>query len=74
MEQFSTATITSLKIKTLGTLVAEDWMGHEKFSSDEEMYASYRKYYGDKVDANSEVKILTFDFRKDSPTMVDKGA
>ena len=63
-EQFGTATITSLKIRTLGTLTVDDWIGHEKFSSDEKMYASYRKYYGDKVDENSEVKILTFDFKK----------
>lgn len=63
-EQFGTATITSLKTKTLGTLTADDWVGHEKFSSDEEMYASYKKYYGDKVDENSEVKVLKFDFKK----------
>jgi hypothetical protein len=63
-QEFGMATITSLTVKTLGTLNAEDWMGHEKFASDEEMYATYRKYYGDKVDQTSEVKILTFDFRK----------
>ncbi|OYV63676.1 MAG: hypothetical protein B7X03_00755 [Parcubacteria group bacterium 21-58-10] len=33
-EQFGTATITSLKIKTLGTLEADDWMGHVNFSID----------------------------------------
>lgn len=63
-EQFGIAKIMSLKIKTLGTLTADDWIEHEKYSSDEEMYASYRKYYGDKVDENSEVKILTFDFKE----------
>lgn len=61
-EQFGTATITSLKRKALGSLVDNDWVGHERYASDEEMYASYRKYYGDKVDEHSEVKILTFDF------------
>lgn len=61
-EQFGTATITSLKTKALGSLADDDWVGHERYASDEEMYASYRKYYGDKVDENSEVKILTFDF------------
>ena len=63
-EPFGTATITSVKTKTLGSLTDADWVGHEKFSSEKEMYATYRKYYGDKVDKNSEVKILTFDFRK----------
>jgi len=62
-EQFGLATITSLKIRTLGTLTDEDWVGHERFSSEEEMYSTYRKYYGDKVDKDSEVKILTFDFK-----------
>lgn len=63
-KQFGTAIIKSLATKTLGTLTDTDWVGHEKYKSEEEMYASYRKYYGDKVDENSEVKILTFDFRK----------
>ncbi len=62
MEFFGEAIITSLKAKTLGNLTDDDWNGHEKFSSEEEMYFTYRKYYGDKVDKNTEVKILTFDF------------
>lgn len=61
-QTFGTAVIATLCTKTLGSLTEEDWVGHERFSSDDEMYATYRKYYGDKVDANSEVKILTFDF------------
>lgn len=63
-KEFGRATITSIVIKTLGSLADEDWVGHEKYSSDEEMYTTYRKYYGDKVDENSEVKILTFGFKK----------
>jgi len=64
LKEFGEAIITSLKIKTLGSLTDEDWIGHEKFSSEEEMYKSYKKYYGDKVNKDSEVKILTFDFKK----------
>jgi len=63
-KQFGTALITSLTTKTLGTLTDEDKAGHEKYSSDDEMYASFRNYYGDKVDENSEVKILTFELKK----------
>ncbi|TSC63883.1 MAG: Uncharacterized protein G01um101491_436 [Parcubacteria group bacterium Gr01-1014_91] len=63
-KQFGAAKILTTKTKTLGTLTSDDWIGHEKFPSDEEMYASYRKYYGDKVDENSEVKILTFGFKE----------
>lgn len=61
-KEFGTAVIISLYTKTLGTLEDKDWGGHEKFNSEEEMYETYRKYYGDKVSAESEVKILKFDF------------
>jgi len=63
-DEFGTAMIKSVKIKTLGSLTDTDWVGHEKYHSDEEMYADFRKYYGNKVDGNSEVKILTFNFTK----------
>ena len=63
-QQFGIATITSLKIKTLGSLNNDDWIGHEKFSSEEEMYNVYKKYYGDRVDENAEVKIVTFNFAR----------
>lgn len=62
-EEFGTAKITDVKIRTLGTLTDEDWVGHEKFENDEEMYRTYKKYYGDKVDSDSQVKIVYFDFK-----------
>jgi hypothetical protein len=61
-EEFGTATLTSVKVTTLGTLTDEDWDGHERFSSEDEMYATYKKYYGDTVGPETEVKILSFDF------------
>ena len=61
-ETFGTATITAMYIKTLGSLEDRDWEGHERFASDEEMYATYREYYGDKVNPDTEVKIITFSF------------
>ena len=64
LKEFGEAIIISLKIKTLGSLTDDDWIGHERFSSEEEMYSSYKKYYGDRVNKDSEVKILTFDFKK----------
>ncbi len=63
-EQFGSAIINSIKIKTLGTLSEEDWEGHERFASEDEMYSTYRKYYGDKVGPDSEVKLLKFDFKQ----------
>lgn len=62
-EEFGTAKITDLKVRTLGTLTDEDWVGHEKFKNDEEMFETYKKYYGDKVNLDSEVKIIYFDFK-----------
>ncbi len=63
-KEFGMAIITSLKVKKLGTLTDEDWIGHEKFPSEDVMYETYRKYYGDRVNPDSEVKILTFKLRK----------
>ena len=63
LKPFGTAGITRVYIKTLGSLEDKDWEGHERFPSEEEMYATYRKYYGDKVDENTEVKIISFDFK-----------
>lgn len=62
-EEFGSAIITTLSQKTLGTLKDEDWEGHERFPSEAAMYATCRQYYGDGVDANTEVKIINFDFR-----------
>jgi uncharacterized protein YqfB (UPF0267 family) len=62
LDSFGTAVITSLYTKTLGTLEDKDWEGHERFASDEEMYATYRKYYGNNVNEDSEVKIISFAF------------
>jgi hypothetical protein len=62
-EMFGTAQLTSVKMRTLGTLTEEDWIGHERFATEDEMYATYRTFYGETVDETSEVKILTFDFK-----------
>lgn len=61
-EVFGEIIITDVRTRTLGTLTEEDWEGHERFGSEEEMYKTYRGYYGDRVGPDSEVKILKFDF------------
>lgn len=63
LEAFGTATITNLRVKKLGTLEDKDWEGHERFDSETDMYSTYRKYYGDGVSPETEVKILSFEFR-----------
>ena len=43
---------------------SDDFVGHEKFDSIEEIIKNLRKYYGDVVDGNSIVKIIHFSFKK----------
>jgi hypothetical protein len=56
------ARITTLKTNTLGNLTDSDWEGHERYASNEEMYAFYQKFYGPDVGPNTELKILNFTF------------
>ncbi|MCR4283952.1 MAG: hypothetical protein NUV64_01355 [Parcubacteria group bacterium] len=44
----------------MSELEEADFDGHEKFSSEEEMYQTYRTYYGDKVGPDTIVKIIRF--------------
>ncbi len=63
LEAFGTGEITRLTTRTLSTLTEDDWKGHERFTSEVEMYATYRSYYGNAVDENTEVKLITFTFQ-----------
>ncbi len=65
-ELFGIATVSDVVIRTLGTLEDADWVGHERYESDEAMYAEYRSYYGDTVGPNSEIKLIDFDFAPSS--------
>lgn len=57
---FAQAELTKVWEKTLGTLDDADWEGHERFASEEEMYKTYKGYYGDRVDKDTVVKIIQF--------------
>jgi hypothetical protein len=59
-EEFASATITAVKVKTFATLTEEDWEGHERYPSEEAMYASYRAYYGDRITPDTEIKLISF--------------
>lgn len=59
-EVFAHAVLTEVREKKMGELEAVDFEGHEKYSSEEEMYQTYRGYYGDKVDPKTVVKIIRF--------------
>jgi len=60
--EFARVEIIFVKKTTFGQLTKIDWDGHEKFSSDKEMYKTYERYYNKKVDENSPVKIIKFRF------------
>lgn len=50
--------------KPLGELTADDKNGHEYFSSDEEMYKTYEKYYKQPITPETIVKIIWFELQK----------
>ncbi|MBW2978561.1 ASCH domain-containing protein [Candidatus Woesearchaeota archaeon] len=60
-EEFGRAKLISVKEKPLNRLSEDDWIGHEKFDSDKEMFETYSKYYNQKIDENSLVKIIRFE-------------
>lgn len=59
-EKFAEAEIVKVHEKKFGEIKEQDLEGHEKFESRGEMLKTYRKYYGDKVDWNTIVKIIEF--------------
>ncbi len=63
-DAFGSALIQNVVIKTLGTLADADWEGHERYATEEEMYKTFKDFYGDKVNENTEVKILSYQFSK----------
>ncbi|GEM_PF-239271 len=59
-EKFSEAEIIHLYEKKMADLTGADFEGHEKFADKEEMYRTYRTYYGEKVGPDTAVKIIKF--------------
>ncbi len=59
-EEFAKATIVDMYEKKIKDFKEKDFDGHEKFTSDEEMYKAYRTYYGDTVGPDTIVKIIHF--------------
>ncbi len=65
LEEFVKVKLLDVRETVFGKLTEEDWEGHEKFESEEEMYKTYSKYYNCKVDENSPVKIIKFKIIQD---------
>ena len=59
-EKFGEGLLTKVWEKKMQYLQATDFDGHEKYSNNEEMYETYRTYYGDKVGPDTIVKIIRF--------------
>ena len=57
-EEFAQAVVTKIGMRTLGTLTAEDKEGHEVFSSEQEMYDTYSRYYYMPVTKETQVKVI----------------
>lgn len=60
LKQFATAKVTKVVERELGSLSDADWDGHERFSSDQEMFETYSRYYDREVSTETPVKILWF--------------
>jgi len=61
LEEFARVKITYVKETTFGEFTDEDWDGHEKFSSEKEMYKTYSGYYNREVTSTSPVKVIKFE-------------
>ena len=59
-ETFSKAIITEVISKKLDDVSDVDLEGHEKWDSKDEMLLSLKKYYGDKVNWDTMVKVVRF--------------
>ena len=59
-EEFAKAKVVGVREVPFKDLTEEDFDGHEKFSSDEEMYETYSGYYNQPVTEDTLVKIIKF--------------
>ncbi len=53
------ARIKEVHLKKLKDITSADYIGHERYVTKEEMYETYRGYYGDRVTPETQVKIIT---------------
>lgn len=58
--EFAKAVVISVKETSFEKLDEEDRKGHEKFASDEEMYATFSEYYKKKIAPQTKLKVIRF--------------
>lgn len=59
-EVFGHAVVTEAYDKQLGQLTADDFQGHEKYKDEQEMYSTFREFYGDRVNPETSVRVVRF--------------
>ena len=57
---FAKARIIKIRETTLGEITEKDFNGHETYKSREEMFETYKKYYGDKATPDAPLKMIWF--------------
>jgi len=67
------AKVTEVIEKKLGDVTKEDMAGHQSFETKEEMLSYYRQLYGDRVQFDTPVKIVMFDFMDTGDEMPTAG-
>jgi len=60
-EEFARVKVTYVKETKFKDLTEDDWKGHERYDSNEEMYKEFSIYYKQTVDENTVVKIIRFE-------------
>ncbi len=60
LKEFAKVTILWIKETTFENLTSEDKEGHEKFSSLEEMYQTYTRYYNVQCNSKTKLKVVKF--------------
>lgn len=58
--KFAEVEIVNIKEKKLGEVDEGDYDGHAKYRDRQDMLEEYRRYYGDKVNFDTMVKIIDF--------------
>lgn len=59
-EVFAKAKIVNMVEKKMSEVTNEDFDGHEKYPSREEMLKTYQGYYGDRVNWDTIIKMIDF--------------
>ena len=61
LEKFMSAKLIEVFEKPLGSLSDDEKFGHEKYSTDEEMFKTLEGYYQKPVDGQTIVKVVRFE-------------